>query len=108
MLELLARGADFTAVVCHNDLLALGALQAIRQHGLRVPEQISLVGIDDIFTAAFTDPPLTTLSLPRVETGSLALQYLAQEGGGHPGLVIRPRLVVRESTAPVPSPAARV
>ena len=70
VLALLQRAPELTALVCHNDLLALGALQAATQSGFGVPERLSIVGIDDIFTARFADPPLTTLALPRIEAGS--------------------------------------
>lgn len=101
MLDLLQRSPDLTAVVCHNDLLALGALRAAKQSGLSVPEDMSVVGVDDIFTANYADPPLTTLSLPRVEAGSMALQWLLQQGAEKlPSPQVTPRLVVRRSTGP--------
>jgi DNA-binding LacI/PurR family transcriptional regulator len=109
MLDLVQRAPDLTAVVCHNDLLALGALRAAKQSGLRVPEDISVVGVDDIFTANYADPPLTTLALPRVEAGSMALQWLRQEGAERlPAPQIMPRLVVRRSTGPARRAAAKV
>jgi DNA-binding LacI/PurR family transcriptional regulator len=58
-----------TAVVAYNDLMALGALHAIRTHRLRVPEDISVVGIDDISMAAHTNPPLTTIAQPKYRMG---------------------------------------
>jgi DNA-binding LacI/PurR family transcriptional regulator len=88
-----------TALACHNDLLALGALQAAKLSGFPVPERLSVVGVDDIFTARFTEPPLTTLALPRVEAGRLALQWLLQEDAERlPAPQITPHLVVRHST----------
>jgi LacI family transcriptional regulator len=109
MLDLVQRAPDLTAVVCHNDLLALGALRAAKQSGLSVPEDISVVGVDDIFTANYADPPLTTLALPRVEAGSTALQWLLQEGAERlPAPQIIPRLVVRRSTGPARRVAAKV
>jgi len=109
MLELMQRAPDLTAVVCHNDLLALGALRAAKQAGLSVPEDMSVVGVDDIFTANYADPPLTTLALPRVEAGSTALQWLLQEAADRlPAPQIIPRLVVRQSTGPARRAAARV
>ncbi len=101
MLDLVQRAPDITAVVCHNDLLALGVLRAAKQSELSVPEDMSVVGVDDIFTANYADPPLTTLALPRVEGGSMALQWLLQEGAERlPAPQIIPRLVVRRSTGP--------
>jgi LacI family transcriptional regulator len=103
VLDLLRRSTEVTAIVCHNDLLALGALQAARQSGLRVPERLSIVGVDDIFTAGFTDPPLTTLALPRVEAGTLALEWLMRDDVERlSSPQVTPRLVVRQSTAPAP------
>lgn len=104
VLDLLRRAPEVTAIVCHNDMLALGALQAARQAGFRVPEQLSIIGVDDIFTARFTDPPLTTLALPRVEAGALALEWLMREdsGGRLLGPQVTTRLVIRQSTAPAP------
>jgi LacI family transcriptional regulator len=100
-LGLLRRVNNLTALVCHNDLLALGALQAAQQLGLSVPKELSVVGVDDIFTARYANPPLTTLALPRVEAGSIALQWLLQDDIARlPVPVITPRLVVRQSTGP--------
>lgn len=109
MLDLVERAPDLTAVVCHNDLLALGALRAAKQSGLSVPEDISVVGVDDIFTANYADPPLTTLALPRVEAGNSALQWLLQQGAkGLSAPRISPRLVVRRSSGPPRRVAERV
>ncbi len=103
VLDLLRGAGEVTAIVCHNDLLALGALQAARQSGFRVPERLSIVGVDDIFTARFTDPPLTTLALPRAEAGSLALEWLMRDGVDRlPSPRVTARLVVRQSTGPAP------
>ena len=101
VLDLLQRASDITAIVCHNDLLALGALRAAKQRGFPVPKRLSVVGVDDIFTARFTDPALTTLAIPRMEAGGLALQWLLQENTGTlPAPEVTPRLVVRQSTGP--------
>jgi len=103
VLDLLRRAGHITAVVCHNDLLALGALQAARQSEFPVPERLSVVGVDDIFTARFTDPPLTTLALPRIEAGTLALEWLLRDDVEWlPGPQVTTRLVVRQSTGPAP------
>ena len=98
-LDLLDRATEVTALACHNDLLALGALQAAKLSGFPVPERLSVVGVDDIFTARFTEPPLTTLALPRVEAGHLALQWLLQEDAERlPAPQVTPHLIVRQST----------
>jgi DNA-binding LacI/PurR family transcriptional regulator len=100
-LDLLQRAPELTAIVCHNDLYALGALRAAKQSGLAVPDRMSIVGVDDIFTARYSDPPLTTLALPREDAGSLALEWLLRdEGNGAVAPQITPRLVVRQSTGP--------
>jgi len=92
-----------TAVLSSNDLTALGALRAIRRKGLRVPDDISVVGFDDIALAEFTEPPLTTVRLPREEIAGKAFEALltslsgtTRMGAEYP---ISPQLVVRESTA---------
>ncbi len=78
MLRLLGRTPRATAVVASNDLTAIGALRAIRQWGLRVPEDISVVGFDDIQMAEFTEPPLTTVRLLRTELACAACDALLQ------------------------------
>lgn len=94
-----------TAVIAFNDLMALGALQAVRSHGLNVPRDISIVGFDDITMAAHTNPPLTTVDLPKYYLGQLAVQMLRQmrQGLAPPSSynLLESRLIVRESTAPL-------
>jgi LacI family transcriptional regulator len=92
-----------TAVLCSNDLTAIGALGAIRRHGMGIPDDISVVGFDDIALAEFTEPPLTTVRLPRQELAGKAFAALlasltdtSQMGIEYS---IAPDLVVRESTA---------
>ncbi len=73
----LARGApDFTALFCMNDICAIGVLRAVREAGLRVPDDLSMIGFDDIPMVAYTDPPLTTIRVARQELGLLGLQRL--------------------------------
>jgi len=78
MLRLLERRPQPTAVLASNDLTAIGALRGIRQYGLRVPEDISVVGFDDIQMAEYTEPPLTTVRLQQSEVASLACNALLQ------------------------------
>ena len=104
-----------TAILCSNDLTAIGANAVLQKAGLRVPADVSIVGFDDINLASLVFPPLTTVNLPRDRLGKLAFHALQQilkaeagEGNEH---VIETSLVVRESTArastiPVPAPAA--
>lgn len=93
-----------TAVLCSNDLTAIGAMRGIRRAGLSVPNDVSVVGFDDIQLSRFTDPPLTTVRLARAEIGVAAFQALVrtQNGNEFTGVEkqIETTLVVRESTAP--------
>jgi len=103
---LLEKKADFTAIFSFNDITAIGAIRAIRDWQLRVPEDISVVGFDDIDAAAFYSPRLTTIRQPMQEMGlvgaRLLLSYMQTgEFPGHEHLVA-PELIVRESTAAAP------
>jgi DNA-binding LacI/PurR family transcriptional regulator len=80
--RLLSRGAGFTAVFAHSDLLALGAIRELRARDLSVPEDISVVGYDDIPVASFVDPPLTTVRQPMREVGALAAKVLLDRISG--------------------------
>ena len=98
---------NFTAVLCFNDVAAIGALRAMGDIGLSCPEDISVVGVDDIGTAAFLIPRLTTSSQPLEMMGKAAVQRLLarlkQPDETHPPRVIFPMsLQVRESTALAP------
>lgn len=92
-----------TAMVCANDLLALGALQEMVRHGVRVPEEMAIVGYDDIDYAAAAAVPLSSVRKPRQELGRRAAELLLDEatnGSGHVHQqpVFEPTLVVRESS----------
>ena len=90
-----------TAVFLANDLMAIGALQAARQAGLRVPQDLAVVGFDDISLASYLDPPLTTVRLPKYELGQQAMAKLLQiMAGESPGreVILPTELVVRRST----------
>jgi DNA-binding LacI/PurR family transcriptional regulator len=107
MQRILASGARPTAVLASNDLTAIGAMGAIAEAGLRVPEDISVVGYDDIQLSAFTMPPLTTVRLPRAEIASAAFHALLNAKQAHrkapiPGEehIVLPVLVTRKSTGP--------
>ncbi len=110
MERLLAAGARPTAVLCSNDLTAIGAMGAIFERGLRVPEDISVIGYDGIQLSAYTHPSLTTLSVSRFELANTAFRSIFNNRdpqGGAPGLgeehIVHPTLVVRESTGPAPN-----
>ena len=102
--ELLNRGVDFTALVCYNDVSAFGAIRALMDHGLHVPEDVSIVGFDDTQSAAFHNPSLTTIRQPLNQMGAVAARILLQRIRGQatfPDAVpILPELVIRESTCP--------
>ncbi len=94
-----------TAVICYNDLMALGALHAIRSHHLRCPEDISVIGIDNIAMATHTNPPLTTLAIPKSQMGQMAMHILRRMINGQPPpadsyTLVECTLLLRESTAP--------
>ena len=99
-------GLGVTAVVCGSDLMALGVIRTVRQRGMRVPEDISVVGYDDSRLIAFTDPPLTTVRQAVTAMGTAAVQALFDGISGTPAprdeFVFRPELIVRGSTGPVP------
>ena len=109
--ELIQRGAEFTAIVCYNDVSAIGAIRACRDHGLQVPADVSVVGFDDIQGAAFHNPSLTTIRQPLTQMGKVAARILLQRIRGQatfPDVVpIRPELVIRESTCPPSAKRAR-
>jgi LacI family transcriptional regulator len=105
MSALLEKTRDFTAVFCFNDIAAIGALRALKEAGLRVPEDVSVVGFDDILSAAYCTPSLTTVRQPLFEMGKRAAQILleriASRDKAFPSeVVMSPELVVRESTGP--------
>jgi DNA-binding LacI/PurR family transcriptional regulator len=101
--ELLARGAAFTAIVGYNDESAIGAIRALKEVGLRVPEDVSVVGFDDTQSAAFHNPSLTTIRQPLNQMGVVAARILLQRIRGQAASPdvgpILPALVIRESTA---------
>lgn len=92
-----------TAIVAANDLIAIGALRAAREAGLRVPRDLSLVGFNDIPDAELIEPPLTTVRVPQEEMGARAAALLVARLAGdeirEPRIVLPARLVVRSSTA---------
>jgi LacI family repressor for deo operon, udp, cdd, tsx, nupC, and nupG len=102
MERLLALAEPPTAVFCYNDMSALGALRAIRAKGWRVPEDISVVGFDDLFIASYTNPALTTISQPMRQMGGAAMEILLKLFNGansKTNIKVQGQLIVRESTA---------
>lgn len=100
--KLLALPEPPDAVFCHNDILALGALSYARQQGISVPEQLSLMGFDNIALTEFSDPPLTTMALPGFDMGREAILLLIAKITGKPiatsSLLLECQLIVRSST----------
>ena len=100
---LLARNVAFTALFAYNDISAIGAIRAFQEAGLRIPEDISVVGFDDVALASFCLPPLTTVRQPLLEMGKIAAQTVLDRIEDRVAFVseiaIEPELVVRGSTA---------
>jgi DNA-binding LacI/PurR family transcriptional regulator len=94
-----------TAILCGADQLALGVLDAARDRGIRVPDDLSVAGFDDIDEASRSSPPLTTIRQPLLEKGRAAAhQLFADWSAGPPEPIILPvELIVRQSTGPAPS-----
>jgi DNA-binding LacI/PurR family transcriptional regulator len=105
MRQLLGTGRQFTAVFAQNDQMAIGAIRALREAGRRVPDDLSVVGFDDIPLASYFDPPLTTLQQPMKETGEQAARLLVetiQDPTRAPQQVsLRARLIERASCVPI-------
>jgi len=103
-------GRGLTGIICASDPLALGAIRAVRRLGLRVPEDVSIVGYDDSALMMCTDPPLTTIRQPIEAMGRAAVKLLSSQIEGTVAtperLLFEPELVVRGSTAPPRARAA--
>src|ERR1017187_6255926 len=104
--RLLAAKTHFTALFAFNDVSAIGAIRAFREAGLRVPQDVSVVGFDDVQSAAFQNPALTTVRQPLRTMGILAAEAIARQiasPSDHPPsrqVIVDPELVVRDSTCP--------
>jgi LacI family transcriptional regulator, repressor for deo operon, udp, cdd, tsx, nupC, and nupG len=94
MQQLLERGVKFSAVFCMNDNVALGAIRVLNAAGLRVPEDISIVGFDNHEGAALSHPPLTTIEGTPEQKGMVAIQRLVDRA-------TRPNIIVMQSVLPV-------
>jgi DNA-binding LacI/PurR family transcriptional regulator len=110
MRRMLPKAEPFTAIFAFNDIAAIGAIRALREKGLRVPEDVSVVGFDDIHSAAFQNPALTTVRQPLRKMGKIAAETVlrriarshSESSVDHPReIVVEPELVVRESTCKV-------
>ena len=104
--HLLGTGFEPTAVVCVNDFMALGALKALREKGLRVPEDVSVVGCDNISLSEFATPPLTTINIPRDRIGHTISEALMPADGDSRAqgrtIMLDPELLIRDSTGSLP------
>lgn len=101
--QLLEGGKEFTAILCANDMLAVGAMKALRERRLRIPKDVSLIGINDMETSRYLDPMLTTVAIPMREMGKHAAKILIDRiQGGHTApvkLIVPSTLICRESCA---------
>jgi DNA-binding LacI/PurR family transcriptional regulator len=101
--QLVAEGKLPTAILCSNDLTAIGAMEALGEAGFRVPDDVSIIGFDDIFFASITTPPLTTVHLPQNRMGELAFaalqEILRTKKRRGREYTVRTELVIRKSTA---------
>ena len=101
--KILSEGLNFTAIFAFSDVLALGAMHALREAKLRIPDDIAVVGYDDIEFTRVSYPPLTTVRIPRYLLGKKAMNLLVEKiiKKGSRKLhqeIIKPELVIRESS----------
>lgn len=105
--RLVSGGAAFTGLFAFNDGSAIGAMKAFQEAGMRVPEDVSVIGFDDVRNAAFQNPSLTTIRQPLEDMGEVAARILLRRLAGHdafPSFVtVKPELAVRDSTGPARS-----
>lgn len=110
--KLLETGAAFTAIFSFNDISAIGAIRTLTEAGYRVPEDVSVIGFDDTFGAAFHNPALTTIRQPLRQMGQLAVEWVLKRIADGPTatfpseVTVEPDLVIRQSTAKVATMAA--
>jgi LacI family transcriptional regulator, repressor for deo operon, udp, cdd, tsx, nupC, and nupG len=111
-LRLLRESPETTAIFCANDEVAAGVLRAARELGRSVPGDLSIVGFDDIIMAMYTDPPLTTVSVPKEQLGRRATARLIEAVDGKPDgareEIVPVSLAIRQSTAPARVGSPRV
>jgi DNA-binding LacI/PurR family transcriptional regulator len=100
---LLSRSPRPTALICVNDVMAVGALRELRTRGLRVPEDVSVTGFDNVTLSQFAVPALTTVHIPREQIGRTICACLMRDDvPREQEFVVEPELVVRDSTGPAP------
>ncbi|MHB1393674.1 MAG: LacI family DNA-binding transcriptional regulator [Clostridia bacterium] len=98
-LELLSHDIQFTSLCCANDNIAIGAMHALREKGLKIPDDISVISIGDITQSKYSDPPLTTAFFPRYEIGKKSVDVIAglSDLAEHASIVFRSKIIERES-----------
>ena len=102
--DLVRSGQPFDAVFCANDQMAVGVLQALGELGIQVPEQVAVMGYDDIFAASIVKPSLTSIHVPRFEMGAAAMKHMLEliREGAPPAkrkiITLDTEIVEREST----------
>ena len=102
--EILSKNLNPTAIMAFNDLLAIGLLSELNRMGIKIPEDISLTGFDDILFSASSSPPLTTVYSPKKEMAQYAFSILQERMNKHKNrnkkkIVLKTKLIIRESTA---------
>jgi LacI family transcriptional regulator len=103
--QLMASGFQPTAIICVNDFTAIGVLKELRERGVRVPEDVSVTGFDNIKLSEFCFPSLTTAHIPREQIGDAVFESLIRQPGIEGGareVLFHPELVIRDSTGPAP------
>jgi len=104
--SLLTSGYEPTAIICVNDIMAVGVLRELRERGLRVPQDVSVTGFDNVKLSEFCYPALTTVHIPRDQIGHMICAALLSKSGktvvADPEMVIDPEFVLRDSTGPAP------
>jgi LacI family transcriptional regulator len=108
--ELLESGFRPTAIVCVNDFMAIGVLRELRDRGLRVPQDVSVTGFDNIKLSEFSFPRLTTVHIPRERIGHFVFERLVPDSARKPvgrEILLDPEFVLRESAGPAPDSRAR-
>lgn len=105
--ELMERCVEFTAIACANDEMASGAINALRKHGKRVPEDVSVIGFDNIDFASYLTPKLTTVNYPIRDIGAMAAKWILNQAYGDGKMtmehILSPRIIVRGTTMKIKS-----
>jgi len=102
ILEMESAGLDYSAVICANDLMALGAINALKELSYRIPEDVQVIGYDNMFFSQYITPALSTIQHPIIEMGRIAadfmLQALEDKSEAYPFVKLKTRLLLRQTT----------